>query len=199
MSRHDVRTARPDEWHQIGQLLGDAFFDDPLWAWIAPNPDKRRRHLGSLFGQLIRKRVAAGTAEVIADGGGAAVWAPPNRWKITTGESLAMSLPMLRVIGPRLVASRTAALLETERHHPAEEHWYLEIVGADPSRRGQGIGSALLESGLARCDEQGLPAYLECSSPANLPLYGRYGFEVTQEVRCGKDGPPMWLMWRNAR
>lgn len=199
MSRHEVRTARPGEWHQIGHLLGDAFFDDPMWAWVAPDADKRRRHLGSLFAQLIRKRVEAGTAQITTDGGGAAVWAPPNQWKITTLESAAMTVPMLKVIGPRLMLSRTKALLDTERYHPTEEHWYLEIVGADPSRRGQGIGSALLDAGLERVDEQGLPTYLECSSAANLPLYNRYGFEVTQEIACGKDGPPLWLMWRNAR
>jgi GNAT superfamily N-acetyltransferase len=57
-----------------------------------------------------------------------------------------------------------------ERHHPKEPHWYLAFVGCDPTCQGQGLGSALIKEGLRRCDADGLPAYLESSSPRNIPL-----------------------------
>jgi ribosomal protein S18 acetylase RimI-like enzyme len=85
-----------------------------------------------------------------------------------------------------------------DRYHPKEPHWYLAMIGVDPSRQGQGLGAALLKATLAQVDEQGLPAYLESSNPANLPLYERHGFEVQGEIRPG-DGPPIIPMLRPAR
>ena len=48
-------------------------------------------------------------------------------------------------------------------------------------------------------DAQGLPAYLESSSPANVPLYRRHGFEVVEVLKATPDAPEMWAMWREAR
>ncbi|MBA2414831.1 MAG: GNAT family N-acetyltransferase [Geodermatophilaceae bacterium] len=39
----------------------------------------------------------------------------------------------------------------------------------DPSRQGQGLGSRLLETGVARCDRDHLPAYLEARTLATAP------------------------------
>ena len=48
-------------------------------------------------------------------------------------------------------------------------------------------------------DEKRLPAYLESSSPTNLPLYRRHGFEVMEVLKPQPDAPQMWAMWREAR
>jgi ribosomal protein S18 acetylase RimI-like enzyme len=68
----------------------------------------------------------------------------------------------------------------------------------DPTLQGQGIGSALLQHALARCDQDHTPAYLESSSPANLPLYQRHGFEVVGTIQAGSS-PTFWPMVRQAR
>jgi ribosomal protein S18 acetylase RimI-like enzyme len=81
-------------------------------------------------------------------------------------------------------------------HHPTEPHWYLPYIGVDPTRQGQGHGSALLERGLSRCARDGLPAYLEASSPRNRALYERHGFQAFAEIQVA-DSPPLWPMWRN--
>jgi hypothetical protein len=52
---------------------------------------------------------------------------------------------------------------------------------------------------LEQCDTEGLPAYLESSKEKNIPLYERYGFKVTDELRLVKGGPPLWPMWREPR
>jgi ribosomal protein S18 acetylase RimI-like enzyme len=79
--------------------------------------------------------------------------------------------------------------------HPTEPHWYLAQIAVTPGRQGRGHGSALLRSGLERCDRDGLPAYLESSSPRNRALYERHGFDVIDEVRVA-DSPPIWPMLR---
>jgi len=90
---------------------------------------------------------------------------------------------------------RLLALVESK--HPGERpHWYLPALGVEPRSQGRGLGSRLMFPVLERCDLQGLPAYLEASSPRNRALYERHGFEVSEELRLPGDGPPLWLMWR---
>ena len=43
-----------------------------------------------------------------------------------------------------------------------------------------------------------LPAYLESSNPANVPLYQRHGFEVLGEIQVGSS-PPVFPMYRPPR
>ena len=52
---------------------------------------------------------------------------------------------------------------------------------------------------LERCDDEGVPAYLESSKEKNVPYYERHGFRVTGELRLPKDGPPLWAMWRDPK
>ena len=85
------------------------------------------------------------------------------------------------------------------RPHPREPpHHYLRVLGCDPNRQGQGIGSRLLEPTLAQCDTRGEPAYLESSNEKNLSFYRRHGFETTAEVVTHL-GARAWLMWRAPR
>ena len=83
--------------------------------------------------------------------------------------------------------------------HPAEPHWYLAVIGTDPSVRGGGCGHALMRSRLERCDAEYAPAYLESSNPDNIGYYNRFGFEVTGEITISGGGPTLWPMWRQPR
>ena len=82
------------------------------------------------------------------------------------------------------------------RHHPKTPHYYLHAIGVRQDSQGLGLGSALLKHVTRRCDADGMPAYLESSSPRNVPLYQRHGFEVTHEEPIGEGGPPLAFMWR---
>ena len=88
-----------------------------------------------------------------------------------------------------------AVFEQMARYHPQEPHWYLYYLAPAPGRQGTGIGSALLRPVLRRCDEQGLPAYLEATSEQNRALYARHGF-VDREQYALPDGPPLLPMWR---
>jgi ribosomal protein S18 acetylase RimI-like enzyme len=84
---------------------------------------------------------------------------------------------------------------EMVRYHPHEPHWYLPFIGVDPARQDQGLGAALLTSGLAKCDAAHLPAYLESTNPRNRTLYERHGFQAVGEISAG-DCPPVVPMLR---
>ena len=81
--------------------------------------------------------------------------------------------------------------------HPHEPHHYLGILGVSPELQGRGIGSALMQPVLERCDRDGMPAYLEATTPRNRALYERHGFRVVLQVRWPDGGPPLWPMWRD--
>ena len=77
-----------------------------------------------------------------------------------------------------------------EEAHPEEPHWYLMVIGSDPSVRGEGFGQALMRSGMDRCDGEHAPAYLEASEAALAALLQRFGFEQIGEIDI-PDGPKM--------
>jgi len=86
-----------------------------------------------------------------------------------------------------------------KEHHPEEPHWYLGVIGSDPTVRGGGFGQALMRSRLDRVDAEHAPAYLESSNPDNVAYYQRFGFDVTGEIKLPDGGPSMIPMWRAPR
>lgn len=198
MNRYDVRKAQPAQAPALAETLARAFQDDPLFSWLFPDPSRRLSVSRRGF-DLYLRRVWLQHEETYAVGDpavGACVWEPPGTWKLGVREQLSLLPAMLPVFGrslPRLLGTLNAV----EKGHPTEPHYYLAFVGVEPESQGNGIGSILMHPVLQRCDADGVPAYLEASAPRNRDLYKRHGFEVTEEIRPGRGGPPLWRMWRN--
>jgi GNAT superfamily N-acetyltransferase len=194
----DIRPATEADLPAIGRAMAAAFADDPVWMWLAsPKADWDRR--APAWFETEARCQLRGHGDVLVDdeGRGAAIWAPPHRWRSGLGEGVQLAIPSLRLFRSRLPRS-LRALQHIERHHAREPHWYLAIIGTDPRYQGLGIGSALIRAVTDRCDEEGLGAYLESSKEENVPFYARHGFKVTRQLAVG-GGPPMWLMWRDPR
>jgi ribosomal protein S18 acetylase RimI-like enzyme len=84
-----------------------------------------------------------------------------------------------------------------ERAFPDDPVWYLEVVSVRPGAQRRGIGTRLLEPGLARGDANRLPCYPETPRPENIPFYERLGFRVEGEgVELLPGGPTHWTMTR---
>jgi GNAT superfamily N-acetyltransferase len=198
----DVLPARRADIGELSRTLGRAFNDDPVMMWLFPDDAARAKSLPRMFATLTRyHHFAGGGAEVartVATIAAAALWDPPGRWKHSRLQELTAIPALIRAFGPRLSAGRGVA--ETmKREHPEEPHWYLAVIGSDPTVRGAGFGQALMRSRLDRCDAEHAPAYLESSKPDNIPYYQRFGFDVTGEIKLPDGGPPLWPMWRQAR
>ena len=192
-----VRRLAPADQQPVARMLARAFDDDPLAVYIFPAQRVRAQGLYSFFAvQLRHMFLAAGQSYVSEDLASAALWVPPGRGPIGPAAALRL-LPLVRHTGLRTV--RTLRLLAAvDARHPRVPHWYLGVLGTDPPRQGQGLGSAVVGPVLERCDAEGLPAYLESSKERNVPFYRRHGFEVTEELRL-PGAPPLWLMWREPR
>jgi GNAT superfamily N-acetyltransferase len=197
MSDLAVRTADRDDHARVTAVLGRAFQVEPVYHWLFPDPQVRARRVGPLIGTMLRHlHHPVGVTEVaLVDGAivGAAVWDRPGA---VGADSLrtARALPgMLRATGRKLPElAKLGRRLEHAR--PEEPHWYLSHLGADPDRQHHGVGSALLHSMLARCDDDGVPAYLECCD-ANVAYYERFSFAVRDTVVID-EGLRCRTMWR---
>ncbi len=198
----EARSARKVDIRELSRTLARAFYDDPVMVWLLPDERPRTAQLYRLFATMTRHHhLARGGVEVACDGpdiGAAALWNPPNEWQETRWAQLAMTPMFIRVFGARTARGRAVQEL-MKRIHPEEPHWYLAVLGSDPSVRGKGFGRALMQSRLDRVDAEHAPAYLESSKHQNLAYYQRFGFEVTDEIVLPGGGPTMWPMWRHAR
>jgi GNAT superfamily N-acetyltransferase len=198
----DVRPAQRADVRELSAVLGRAFYEDPVTTWMLPDPEARKAKLYKLFGAMTRyHHLAGGGVEVAEDGGsiaGAALWDPPGRWRHKRHEEL-MAMPRLLWTFGRLVKKGAVLDEMMKKLHPEEPHWYLAIIGSDPTVRGKGFGHALMRSRLDRCDAEHAPAHLESSNAVNVPYYSRFGFEVTGEIKLPDGGPTLWPMWRAPR
>lgn len=192
-----VRPVTAGDANALGDVLARAFDDDPIFRGILPDEHHRRRALPVLFREWIRRlhvhhEQASFTTDHLA---GAALWSPPGQWQIGLLEQALMAPAMIGAFrGRTLAALRT--LLSIESFHPREPaHWYLRLIGCDPSRQGQGVGAALLRAVLDRCDAENIGAYLESSNEKNHTFYRRHGFRLVREMTTPV-GPKAWLMWR---
>lgn len=179
----------------VGETIAAAFAEDPVATWAIPDPARRgpvyRDHAVALVEELY---LAQGLVHVSVDGTGASIWSPP-------GAREPDAATRARLIG-RIKAAwgefgdRGAMLNAAAREvHPEETHYYLPFIGVRPEGRGRGVGSALLEVVLDRCDREGAAAYLEATSERNRGLYERHGFEARPAIRL-PDGPAVVPMWR---
>jgi ribosomal protein S18 acetylase RimI-like enzyme len=171
-----------------------AFASDPMMRWSFPDPARYLAIAHDFIDAFGGHAVEHGSADEIADFAAVALWLPPGIAPDgdAMGAIIAANMPDDRM------EAGGALFEQMNRFHPEEPHWYLPLIGADPVHQGKGYGSALIAHALQRSDREGLPAYLESSNPANVPLYERHGFKVIGEIQSGSS-PTLTPMLRPAR
>jgi GNAT superfamily N-acetyltransferase len=206
MATFDVERVRPGEDHAVVATLARAFHDDPLFNFFMPDLVRQAHGLLTFMGAGYADAQPFGeTWSAHSETGkfaGAAVWLPPGAYPRGGRREMLTYVRGARTftrVGRRLGASiRLLSAVDKAHHALGVPHWYLAILGVDPSFQRSGAGTALLRPVLDRCDDEGAIAYLETQKPENVPWYGRHGFDLvdTLEVRgC----PPIWTLLREPR
>jgi len=189
-----VQAAQQDDTQRVLDTLTLAFATDPAVRWMYPDPQQYLQSFPVFAHAFGGSAIARRTAFVSTGYSGAALWLPPD---IALDEE-GLTAFLEESVAEREKADAFAVFEEMTRYHPDEPHWYLPLMGVDPARQGRGYGSAMPQHALRGCDAERLPAYLEATSPRNVPLYERHGFEVIGTIRIG-NCPPIFPMLRVAR
>jgi ribosomal protein S18 acetylase RimI-like enzyme len=184
--------------------LAHAFHDDPLMVYAIPDPSERTRLLPDLYARMIRFGVLTGEVYVTAGAvEGVALWLPPNvKWARENIEASGMhETPTL--IGNdayqryREVVGREWQARERDMTDPC---WYLFLLGVEPRRQLQGLGSALMRPILERADREKVACYLETENERNVAFYRRQGFDViVNGEEAGASGVRFWTFSRSPK
>lgn len=199
----EVRPATRADVPQLSQVLARAFDDDPFLNWFVRQDGKRDQRFEKAF-QIALGKMSNGLNETYTTTGleAGALWKRPNEYKIGFGQTLGLVMPYAGITGwssllPFIKA--TSYIEERHEHHVPEPHYYLFVLGVEPSLQGQGVGGQIMQPVLDICDREGKPAYLETATERNVTFYQKHGFKVVEEVNPPPNCPLIWLMRREPR
>lgn len=178
----------------IIDVLVRANWADPAARWVWPDSQRFLMYFPSFVRAFGGNAFAHGSAYYIDGYIGAALWLPPD---VHPDENALIAL-LQRTVSDQIQKDVFAVFEQMGRYHPNEPHWYLPLMGVDPSQQSKGFGSALLQHILLQFDRNNKLAYLESSNPRNIPLYKRHGFELLGTIQTGTS-PSISPMLRRPR
>lgn len=191
-----VRSATADERQAVISSMTLAFTADPFNRWYLADADRYLRYFPQIVDGILGPALDAGTCYVTDGLEGVAIWLAPGA--APDEEKLA---ELFAAAPPAHLATELGNLLAAfENYHPHDDDcWYLPLIGVDPAHQGKGLGAALMKHATDMIDAQGALSYLESSSPRNLPLYERHGFERMGDLPFGDAGGVATPMLRTRR
>lgn len=189
---HSVERATPDRVASLAAVLGRAFADDPMFMWPL-GAASTREHAEAFFLAFDERLAALGWLWTTPGDRGVAAWIPP-------GQDGAM-MDLDRELRPAIAAltpdggARYEAMWEwIASKLPDEPFWYLDHLAVEAGDRRAGLGTALIQHGLAMAKRDGVPAFLETARPKNVGYYERRGFRVVADENVPGGGPHLWFM-----
>lgn len=189
LSNTIVNTATEEQRKQVVETILLSFSTDPVLRWLYPQANEYLQTL-AFFDAFSGGAIAHDSAYITPNLEGAAMWFPsgfgPDEEKLVAFVE--------NTVRKEAVDDIFRVLEKMDEFHP-ENCWYLAMIGVDVGYQGRGLGTELMKKALLRCDEEGLPAYLESSNPRNIRLYQRHGFEVMGEIQSG-NSPVVTPMFR---
>ncbi|BAZ40119.1 acetyltransferase [Calothrix sp. NIES-4101] len=201
----EIQKLENSQIQMASQVLGRAFNQDPIFAYIAPkNLLAKAKLIESSCQMLLRysqchNQIYTTKNEIK----GIAAWIPPG---YATDNILRLFqagiITVLLNIDIKQILISLSMLFTAEKYHKQmmkQPHWYLMMLGVSPDFQGQGIGGMLLEPVLQQADIEGLPCYLETSTQAAVRFYQRHGFEIVWNGELSPGSPQLWIMIREPK
>jgi GNAT superfamily N-acetyltransferase len=188
------------ETRAAARVLAAAFLDDPIAIAIGPRRRWHRRLINrsSFVGIVAACRRHGAMVSAGRRGGeivGISVHFEPGRWPIADG-AVVYELLWALLAGPLPVRRGIAFDRTVRAAHIDHDHVYLWFLGVRPDAQGTGVGRALLARMHECADRDGVPAYLETGTMANVAWYGSAGYELLEELPLPHGGAPLWRMER---
>src|SRR5215831_11709228 len=145
-----VKSASSDQKAALLSTIAAAFVNDPVARWFYPEAHRYFASMGVFAEAFGGAAFVHGSAYYVDGYRGAALWLPP---KVQPNEEKLMTIiketvPECRLDGALSVFEKMG------NFHPHEPHWYLPLIGVDPSAQAHGYGSMLMKHALEQCDRE---------------------------------------------
>lgn len=189
-----VQTAKPADFSAAAAVLARAFTGDPVITHYWPRLSDQIRCLPRFFTDLLHQHHRHGHIDLaVAEGQivGAALWLPPNT---SSPDRLTAWARLWLTCGTRTPIVRRARRAMNHLH-PTEPHWYLSILGTEPTWHGAGHGRALLAHRHKTIDYTRHSTYLVCTQAATGCFYARAGYRTLNNITI-PSGPTVYWMHR---
>jgi GNAT superfamily N-acetyltransferase len=185
-----------------GQVLREAFYNDPAWIFVIPDDNERKKRLPFVFEYIIRYALKYGVVYAPTENlEGIAVWLPHttveiSAWGTFRSGAFKAALKMGSKIGRKMEKLFEPIDKDRREHMKGRAYLYLQAIGILPEFQGQGCGRKLLNSMFDLADEEGLPIYLETETEKNCQMYSKYGFQALKPGFILEMDFPFWEMVR---
>jgi len=192
-----ITAASPADIDKAVTCLATAFERDPITGFLLQQGPVYRDRVTRFFSLLMRARMALGMPVFVARGangiGGAVMGYSTVRseWPVPLTEEWARFEDAIPGLTDRMAIYDEVAT----RFKPAAPHYYLGVIGTDPSLQGSGIGTQLLKTfcEVSASDPLSSGVYLETAQASNLKFYERSGFAETGRGNLGD--ATLWCMY----
>jgi ribosomal protein S18 acetylase RimI-like enzyme len=172
-------------------ILARAFANDPVARWIYADEIEYWLDFPAFVQASAGKAFAYDTVYQAPGATGCALWLPPH---VRADENSINMIINASLLGTK--AEETLAFVDAlSRHRPHTPHWYLAMIGVEPSRQAQSIGSELMRQVVDACDADRAFAYLEATTEENSRFYERFGFRTVTSIQLGSS-PTLYAMVR---
>ncbi len=171
---------------RMARVLANAFQDYPLFIWVIPNAEDRRKKLHYGFSGLVRYGLKYGEVYATSDKfEGVIIYLHSNSGPMTTWRWLKCGFLKVIFKWGRQSVNRWSSVgdstEEFRNKNAPDPHMYLLTIGVDPPYQEKGYGSRLITSGLKRLDAKNIPAYLETFKNHNVSIYRHFKFHLCDE------------------
>ncbi|CAN6674231.1 hypothetical protein TRVA0_050S01068 [Trichomonascus vanleenenianus] len=208
-----VRKVEAHEYKRAAQVLAEAFGDDKVSCYFSDCDGNTREQAKKLeieiYEYIVYAHILKGVVLTIGDFEGISCWMPPGQnmddwWTIIRSGMWRLNFSLGKEGKKRYFDEFLPLLHDTKAECMGDrddKSWYLVYIGTLPSARGKGYGRKLIEYATDLADKDGLACYLEATTPGNLAVYKKLGFEYikTIELKRSDEPIPMMIMKREPK
>ena len=192
-----ITTATPSDIDEAVGCLATAFAQDPITGFLLQTSQGYRERVTQFFSLLMRARIELKMPVFVARGARAIDGATMGystvrpEWPADLTEEWDHFEKAIPGLTDRMAIYDEVA----NKFKPPSPHYYLGVIGTDPTSQGSGIGTQLLRSfcEVSANDPLSSGVYLETAQASNLRFYERVGFAETGRGNLGD--ATLWCMY----
>jgi len=177
----EIIRLKSNQIKKASAVLANSFYYYPMFRFNFPDPNKRTRYLPWYFRNILNCAHRYGEIFTNADLTGVIFYLSPDHNQISLWEYVQngfLLTPLLMGFQNYQRSMDCEKYVEATRIRlmDSQPHYYLWSLAVDPTNKGKGIGSALINPVLEISDREKIPIYLETHDERNVFYYQKFDF-----------------------